>query len=474
MDTFQPLTPEQYSAARSKFSPDQIIEFEKQRKAQASSATPTNPTNPTTPTTPAGGDIGMFGKLALGPAVGALKGIASTAKGLSNLGETVASQTVGRLGNWFKGNGFKATTPQDSFTNAVGGQANSDAITTPQGAGENVGYYGEKIAQVLTPGGAAEGLVPTIASGALTGGISSAVDAASNDKSTAGDITKAGLTGAAAGAATGGLSYGFGKLLEGAGSKIFNTIIKPSQADIKDGFNIDTVKKYDLGGSLSKMYEKTESKLNELSTQLRAKLSSSDSSIDMNKVYEDTVSSLSKDKLKSFGSNTSVDGVVEQLKNEIAHVNPSGTMSIPDAQVVKQASGRMGAWQFGTNDPNATARETVYNAFYRNLKEAIEKESPEGVKEINKQIGELIPISNAVIRRIPVASRNSAISLNDMVGLVGSIIDPKAAISLGLSFAQKSGTAGNVLTKVAPSIINQASKIGGASGYGFSKLVPTK
>jgi len=70
----------------------------------------------------------------------------------------------------------------------------------------------------------------------------------------------------------------------------------------------------------------------------------------------------------------------------------------------------------------------VYNAFYNNIKVAIEDNSPAGVADINQRISQLIPVQNAVIRRIPVAERNGAISLLDMIGMVGSIAHPAALI----------------------------------------------
>lgn len=285
-----------------------------------------------------------------------------------------------------------------------------------------------------------------------------------------GEVATSAAVGGAVGGIAGAATYGFGKLLGAAGEKIMQTTIKPLKADIEDGFSMGTIQKYNLGGSLSTIYDKTETKLGQLTQQLHSKLALSDSSIDLNKVVQDTMSSLQGNKLKSFGSNTSIEGAVNQLKDEVSSLPGTGQLSIPDAQLVKQAAGRMGAWQYGVSDPSSTARQTVYNKFYSTLKTAIEQGSPDGVKEVNKQISELIPIANAVIRRIPVAERNSALSLTDMITLTASLLDPRALVGFGMSMAQKSGAVGNALTKIAPAISGASSVIGKGAAIGASNV----
>lgn len=302
-----------------------------------------------------------------------------------------------------------------------------------------------------------------IGAGAGLGAISATGESMSKNESPL-DVAKKAAFGALAGGAVSAAFVGFGKLLEKTGEKITQGVIKPSEKDLKAGFKIDTIKKYKLGGSLSSMYDKTDEKLSELSHKLSTKLAGSNQTVDLNAILQETSDSLSSNKMKGFGSNTSIQNAVEQLKNEIINVAPDGTLSIPDAQLVKQSAGRFGAWQFGATDPESTARQTVYNAFYTKIKEAIEKNSPEGVKEINKQLSELIPVSHALLKRIPVADRNRVLSLQDMITLTASVLDPRALGSFGLSMAQKSGTVGNALMNVGPKIQRVAPIVGATVG----------
>lgn len=275
------------------------------------------------------------------------------------------------------------------------------------------------------------------------------------EKKPAGEVAteslKSGITGAAIGAAIGLAGKGIramSNLLGKGGEKIQTSVIKPSQADIKDGFKIETVNKYNLGGSLKNTFEKTDLKLDELSRELNTKLAANKTPVNLTDVYDKTAKRLFGNKLENFGSNAQMEGAIEKLRQEIVGVaGENGLVSIPEAQLVKRASGHFGAWSWGIPTPEATASQKVYNTFYNELKTAIEKSSPEGIKEINKQISELIPVMNALIRRIPVAERNSAISLTDIISLTGATLDPRAlSISL-INRLTKSGTIGAVLSK---------------------------
>lgn len=271
------------------------------------------------------------------------------------------------------------------------------------------------------------------------------------------------------GALTGGAIGGFGKLLGALGDKISFGVIKPSAADIKDGFSIDTIKNNDLGGSLNKTLEKTKSLMSDLSSQLKTKLAGSNSSIDLAGVFDKTTKDLTSQSgsLSNFGQNSGISRSLQKLQDEVLTANPTGALSIPDAQTVKQAAGGMGAWQYGSADPDATAMETVYNKFYNNLKTAIEQNSPAGVKEINSKLSDLIPVMNAVIRRIPIAERNSAISLPDMIGLVGSVMNPLASIPTAAEMASKSGTVGRLLSQYG----SKVSSLSPATSVGVSRLL---
>jgi hypothetical protein len=305
--------------------------------------------------------------------------------------------------------------------------------------------------------------------GAISGGAEAVAQGKSGTdvlKSTAIGGAVGGATGAVFGLAEKGIK-GMANLFGKAGDKIQTTIIKPSAKDIKDGFSLDTIKKYNLGGSLKQTFEKTDTTLDSLSKQLNQKLNASGKSpvLDLNKVYENTAKKLLGNKLESFGANTQMEGAIDKLRNEIsAVVGKNGLTSVQEAQIIKRAAGHFGAWSYGVPTPEATASQKVYDTFYNELKTAIEKASPEGVKEINQQISKLIPVMNALIRRIPVAERNSALSLTDIITLSAATLEPRALSLSLLNLASKSGRVGSALSKL-PQIGEKAAK-------GIQKIEP--
>ena len=243
----------------------------------------------------------------------------------------------------------------------------------------------------------------------------------------------------------------FTSALKNHGEKTITTSIKPSLKDMKDGFRIQNVYKHKLEGSLEQTAEKLDEKFNALSQELASKIKSSDAKIDMLDVLDQSLKDMSADKAASFGKNANMDKAANFILDEINQVAPDGVVDLATAQKIKRGIGRLGSWEWGKPDPESSAREALADAVYSKLKVAIEQGSPPGVKEINQQLSELIPIERAVTRRIPVEARNSGISLTDIItgssGAIGGAIaggGPAAALGAAGMFvanrARKSPT----------------------------------
>lgn len=82
-----------------------------------------------------------------GAAAGMEKGALSTLGGLSDFGNFIARQTFGRVTNAIQGKGFTAPPAEKSIISP------GQAAVSPVGTGENIGYYGEKVAEFMTPAG---------------------------------------------------------------------------------------------------------------------------------------------------------------------------------------------------------------------------------------------------------------------------------------------------------------------------------
>lgn len=332
---------------------------------------------------------------------------------------------------------------------------------------QNIGTGVQLGGLVGTAAAAPAGLAANLGIGALSGASQAGGASLAENESLGTAAKKAGL-GATIGAAVSGAVFGIGKLIGKIGDKISTSVIRPQKVDLEDGFSLETVKKYNLGGSLNKTLTKTQETMNTLTAELTQKLRANPVKIDLNSVYDDTIKELTDaSKFKGFGANKKILSTLDSLKAEVQYLADDAgvpAISIPEAQVVKQSAGHFGAWQYGKNDPESKASEIVFNTFYNKLKTAIEKAAPEGVKGINAELGKLIAVNNAVLRRIPVAQRSNLISLNEMIGVVGSAANPIALGPTLLAAISRSGTAGAALGKLGQKVAGAAPIAGGLSG----------
>ncbi len=324
----------------------------------------------------------------------------------------------------------------------------------PEGGFEEAGAGVSQIAQFLAPGGAPAKLAAKASKfgKAAQAGARVATEAGLVGSQVAlreGEVNERTKTAALVGGVFGGLVSalkGVKAFAKPVGEKIQATIIRPTIRDTKDGFKIANIDKFNVGGTLEETATKVHTRLNALGRELKKKLKSSDAKVNLNDSFRQAEKELlGADKAKQFGDIQATGRVLGNLKDEIKEVAARGLVNLVDATSVKRGAGTKGAWAFGRVEPDATAVEKVYTTFYRKLRENIEKTAPDGLKGINKQISELIPISNAVIRRLPVEQRNNVISLTDSIGLFASVFDPRALALIGASRLSKSGKFGQFL-----------------------------
>ena len=389
--------------------------------------------------------ISGFGEKVGEAGIGAYKGLGSTLFGLSKFGEKIGRAILPKM-----------LEPEETIKE-------KPEWLKPQGTMQNIGYTAEKIAEFLLPSSAivktqkmATGLVKGtgLISGLTRTGIKAGIEGLSTGGITAlqqGEINDNVKTATIVGGVFSGIGSLMGKILKGTGQKIVQTKIRPSLADMEDGFNIINVNKYGIKGSLEEMAIQTQIKLNQFSNQLDDALKLSKEKVDIGKIYFDTAKKLGLNKNIHFGNIKSIDKALGQLREEIK-VLPGFKVDLSAATSIKRGAGTKGAWAYKMMDPDANAVEKVYTTFYRTLREEIEnvakKSGVKNIQEINRQISDLIPISNAIIRRLPVEARNNVISLTDSIALFASVFDPRALALLGAQRLSRSARFGGFLTRL--------------------------
>lgn len=386
--------------------------------------------------------------------IGGAKGLGSTLSGLASLGQRGLERTVGA--------GLRRFGIGEEPPARTAGEIAKERFFTPEGAIQRGAFAGEQLAEWMVPsakvaklerGMRLPGRMATEAG--VFGGISAAQK---------GEVDEETKTAALIGAAFPVLGAGmkvFGREMVRAGEKIQKTVIRPSKKDIKfKGFDIKNVTKHDIGGNLSQVLAKTTTKMNTLGKELKTKLAGSKKTVDLNDVYKRTVLRMSRRPEEQFGGSIQIASTLKVLKKEINKIAKDGIVSVPTAQTIKRKAGENGSWAFGVLDREGKAKEQVYTTFYGYIKRAIEKSSPKGVREINKQLSEIIPIHNSVISRIPVNDRNQAIGLLDTIGLTASIFDPKGLALVGARRLSASGRFGRMLTKAGQRITTPRTAVG--------------
>lgn len=438
------------------------------------------------------------------------------------IGDPERTRMLQQAGQTFSEQSQRAT---DSTSDLV---SNKQFIGSAAATALNVGSAG------MAPKGK---FVTDVARFSGLGGAMGAAESVRKEDKTAMELLSRTGTGALIGAIFPTLSAtkrGIGSLTQKTGQKIGASVIRPSASDISDGFKMENVYKYDVGGSLKQTMEKTTTRMNQLSDELNKTLTSVDGTpVDLDDVLRQTKEFFTgQKKLQNFGNTNSIKRVLDGLSDELDTLFPKesgiskeaqqaiqriqgsankmgaggdigatgfmpSTAAAPnleglssrakqevqkyldeamgafgkefpavpkaetgklvnlyDATLIKRGAGTKGAWVFGASDPDSTATQKVYTKFYQVMKKVIEDNSPESLKGINKELSDLIPIQNAVIRRIPVAERNNLLGLTSNLGLYASVFDPRALVVVGGQMLTTSGRFGNELVKIGSRLKN--------------------
>jgi hypothetical protein len=258
-----------------------------------------------------------------------------------------------------------------------------------------------------------------------------------------------------------------GKVLQGTGEKILAATFKATKKAYENGFDPKTVTKYRLEGSLDESLEKTDKLIKSLSGELRDKLAGSDATVDVAQAVAEVGDEITANKARQFGANSQIGKAVDYMLAELEEIAPDGVVDLTTANEIKRGVGRMGAWSYGQRDAESSAREAVANMLYTKLRVAIENAAPDGVKEINRQISELIPVEQALIHRIPVAQRNDIISLTDVIGGAGAVLSGPKGWALAIANKlSKSSKVGGALARLGGDIAERAAQPSDATTVG--------
>lgn len=291
-----------------------------------------------------------------------------------------------------------------------------------------------------------------------------------------------------------------GKKMQKTAESSMNIMLKPTEKDMKNGFD----NKYILDSGLLNKTDKTkgdnfevlQKNIDERFAQKRQELNEAlkkdpQSRVDLNKVLQKTIKDIDNVPEKNWGSKETIEKTLKLIKDSndqlimdlvkkgdinkeaifknipnnkrkyiesqiesgkatlqdfiksgVIKINPSDIgVDLSQANLLNRTIGKLGTWTTENGvtyiPPEASTASRVMDMFYHNIKEEIENNSTGDIKNINKDLQKLIAIDRVVERRLPVARRQNPASLGSIIAL-SNLSNPQYAIpSTGLNLINK-------------------------------------
>jgi hypothetical protein len=267
-----------------------------------------------------------------------------------------------------------------------------------------------------------------------------------------------------------------GKALEGYGLDQMKRVVVPLMRHERKAkkpinevifeYGLDKADDAAKGASPETMFGRADAKLKDLSKQLKTQIQAGKDAgarVDIDQIIREAVADVKAgggDSPEFYDMIGDVDEVAKDIATRARAANPYGKLDLAQAQAFKQYSGTKGAWeQYAKNKGiPVTSKESVESrlaeSIYHKLNDQIDELAPEGVREINRQISELIPAHQALGWRQLIDNRKAKYSMTDAVGMLGVAIDPKLAAIYGLKKASQSGTVASKVYRLGEALRN--------------------
>jgi hypothetical protein len=252
-------------------------------------------------------------------------------------------------------------------------------------------------------------------------------------------------------------------VVRGAAERIQQTVLRPRAGDWDAGVDMTAVAKHGVQGTVDEVVQKSQAKIDQAAAQLRQLIQEGKDGgarVNLFQALDNAKARLQKEALADLLAR--MDPIFNEfrtwakLEANREGKNRIGSVDLLKAQEFKQMMGTHGAWEktAAKTRQNITEperyRSRAAQAVYMTLKDEIEKAAPEGLKELNGTLSELIPIRNAATYRKIVADRNNPIGLSDMLSVMAAVGNgPVGASMLAATRFTKSGFGAKSLYSIA-------------------------
>jgi len=230
-----------------------------------------------------------------------------------------------------------------------------------------------------------------------------------------------------------GAVSGAGEELMTKAARMQGTKVKVNIPEMKKGASNEMYKKYGVFGNAKEVQGQWQGKISDISQQLKDKINS----VEFNRADPNSRINLAqvinRAKARAIAgtriNKNSISSVADDISNELKSTYDldltkapaiANNVDLSEAQLLKQEIGKHGDWLSHngkiTANQDATNKAAFYNTLYDELKNELENKGGPGIRELNKQLSEMIPMERAAAKQVLVENRKNPISLEDYLG----------------------------------------------------------
>lgn len=386
---------------------------------------------------------------------GVVKGAASTIKGAAELGGKIFNPIDKLIP------GIDTTNAPDKLQSVVEDKLNvpQGTLLKPSNLGQNVGYYGEKIAELATPMGlsgkaekAVEGakmlksapkliqkIAPTIAK-ATTEGLTSAgiTDLQTGDIN---EAKQAGVVGAALPIAGKLLSIPFKAALEYLPKRLVQAAVGQGKEELRAGKDVSGyILKNKKVGTFNSLLNQSEAQMTHLNGQIAKNLGQATENgvlINKNNVIGELVDKINKD--GGAINHEEINSILYDLVPQARGLLQKETLNPIEANRLRQLIDRtVGDRNFLKNQ--LPFKQDVLRDFSNNLRETVKQNAPENTRGLFDDLSKEITLRNALVKKYGGNEGKSLVKWGDILaalpgsfggipGVVGSVAAKRAVES---------------------------------------------
>lgn len=378
------LTQKQFNNLRKKgLSIEQIVKFEKGTQPKIQQP-----------------DMNKFDQFALG----AGKGIVSTIRGASSLGEKILSKP-------FEAVGIKKK------EETAAEQLIPKGVITPESTTEKIGFFLEQAAELFAPigmAGKATRGANLLTKGIVEGGTIGAQIAVQEGEVNK-DVVKSAATGAVFPVVGKALGV-FGKsLTEALPERLIRSAVGQSKKVLEAGKDVsEYIIKNKRIGTANSLMKSAQDAIEDLSGRISSKLKSvSGQIIKRDEIIDDVVGSVNDTGGAITGEE--VNSVIQKLAPQAKGLLQKESLTLIEANKLRQSIDRtLGDRGFLTSQ--LPFNKELLKDFTNKLRETVKQKAPDGTRDLFNNLAKEINLRNAVVSKYIGRDRNQIISFGDLIG----------------------------------------------------------